>query len=148
MIVHPGTLNPTKRKKSKRVGRGGGSGIGKTCGRGMNGQKCRAGGSIAPWFEGGQMPFYRHLPIRGFNNARFRTAFQVVNLERLERLPADTKEVTPELLAEKGLIRSPEKPVKILGIGEIKRALKISAHRFSKSADEKIRAAGGETVTL
>ncbi len=126
---------------------GNGSGWGKTSGRGGKGQTARSGGTINPYFEGGQMPLYRRTPLRGFNNANFKTTYQVVNLSALEACKAG-EEVTPDVLAELGLIDNPDSLVKILGTGEVKKALKIKAHAFSKSAAEKIKAAGGETTVL
>lgn len=139
-------LSPAKGSKSrrKRVGRGPGSGLGKTCGRGHKGQKSRTGFSRRPGFEGGQMPLVRRVPKRGFTNI-FRTEYAAVNLDRLAAL--GESEVTPELLAERGLVRA-GKPVKILGNGEIDRAVTISAHKFSKSARAKIEAAGGSCQEL
>lgn len=141
------TLKPTKGKAKSRVGRGNGSGKGKTCGRGTKGQGARSGGSIHPWFEGGQMPLYRRLPIRGFNNARFTKRYQIVNLSQIASLPEDGP-VNPETLYAKGLINSEYEPVKILGDGELKAAYKVSAHKFSKSAAARIATAGGESIVL
>ncbi len=128
------------KKTSKRVGRGPGSGRGKTAGRGHKGQKARSGGQTKPWFEGGQMPLQRRLPKRGFHAYR-RTEYQVVNVKELDRVAGD--EANPDTMRAAGLIRSKRKPVKVLGEGEMKRAMKVSAHAFSKSAREKIEAAGG-----
>ena len=138
-------LSPAQgsRKKSKRVGRGPGSGWGKTAGRGQDGQKSRSGGRIRRDFEGGQMPLTRRIPKRGFKNFN-RVEYQVVNVRDLERVDGD---VTPESLKAAGLIASLRKRVKILGEGEITKGVTVSAHRFSKSAEEKIQAAGG-TVTV
>jgi len=130
-----------KKRSSKRVGRGPGSGRGKTAGRGHKGQKARSGGNIKPWFEGGQMPLQRRLPKRGFRPYR-RVEYQVVNVRDLERIEGD--EATPETLKAVGLIGSLKRPVKILGEGEIGRAMKVKAQAFSKSAREKIEKAGGE----
>ncbi len=127
----------------KRVGRGAASGTGKTCGKGENGQRARS--SIQPWFEGGQMPLQRRLPKRGFKN-RFRKVFQIVNLRDLDRCE-DAEEINPDVLAEKGLIRNPNALVKILGVGEVSGAVKVTVHAVSGSAKEKIEAAGGQ-VTL
>ena len=129
---------PGSRRKKKRVGRGPGSGLGKTAGRGHKGQKSRTGYSSRPGFEGGQMPLTRRVPKRGFTNI-FRTEYSVVNLDRLEAFDG---EVTPESLAEGGVVRA-GRPVKVLGGGELTKALKVSAHKFSKSARAKIEAAGG-----
>ncbi len=132
--------------KRKRVGRGNGSGHGGTSCRGHKGQRSRAGSKIKPWFEGGQMPLQRRLPKRGFTNI-FKSEFQVVNLKSLEKLKAG-QPITPETLYEKGVISKRSVPVKILGEGEVKSALEISAHAFSASAKEKIEKAGGKVTLL
>lgn len=132
-------------KKRKRVGRGPGSGLGKTAGRGHKGHKARAGGNTRPGFEGGQMPLQRRVPKRGFHPPH-RVEYQVVNVRDLARVEGD--EATPETLRASGLIRTLKQPVKILGDGEIERALKVSAHAFSRSAREKIEAAGGAATEL
>lgn len=135
-------------KKRKRVGRGISAGQGKTAGRGTKGQGARAGGGKGPYFEGGQLPLVRRLPFkRGFTNI-FRIEYQEVNLNDLARVFEADAEVTPETLAARGLIRKATDPVVILGRGELGIPLKVSAHRFSKSAEEKITAAGGSVVTL
>ena len=138
-------LAPAKGSKSsrKRVGRGPGSGLGKTAGRGEKGQKSRSGYSRRPGFEGGQMPLVRRVPKRGFNNV-FRTEYAVVNLAQLAGFEG---EVTPELLAGKGLVRA-GRPLKVLGDGEVAVALTVRAHKFSKSARAKIEAAGGTCEEL
>jgi len=143
---------PGSRKKEKRIGRGQGSGHGGTSTRGHKGQKSRSGESIQPWFEGGQMPLIRRIPKRGFRNP-FRVEYQVVNLGRLQELVEKGKispdvKVTPELLYEVGAVSKKSLPVKILGDGELKVALEISAHAFSKSALQKIQAIGGKAVKL
>jgi large subunit ribosomal protein L15 len=131
------------RKARKRVGRGLGSGSGTYSGRGMKGQKSRSGGGVRPGFEGGQNPQIQGLPkLRGFHN-RFRVEYQVVNLDRLNQLPDSITEVTPALLADLRLVRHADKPVKVLGQGELSRALTISAKKFSGSARAKIEGAGG-----
>lgn len=127
----------------KRVGRGPGSGIGKTSGRGEKGQKSRTGYSRRPGFEGGQMPLVRRVPKRGFTNI-WKVEYSVVNLSQLAELEGD---VTPEMLVERGLVRSGKK-VKVLGDGEIGKALRVVANKFSKSAREKIEAAGGRCEEL
>ena len=141
-------LKPAKgaRKKPKRVGRGPGSGLGKTSGRGEKGQKSRSGYSRKRGFEGGQMPLHRRLPKRGFTNL-FRREFRTVNVDKLAKL-ADRGEVTPETLLAAGLIRKGEEPVKILGNGEIAVALTVRAHKFTKAAARKIEAAGGKVEVL
>lgn len=135
------TLTPAKgsKKERKRVGRGPGSGYGKTSGRGHKGQKSRSGYSQRPGFEGGQMPLIRRVPKRGFNNV-FRTTYAVVNVHQLDEFD---DEVTPETLVERGLVGSGKK-VKILGDGELTKSLTVVAHKFSRSAREKIEAAGGK----
>ena len=132
--------------RKKRVGCGEGGGHGKTSGRGGKGQSARSGSSIRPGFEGGQMPLYRKLPHRGFNNYEFRTEIAVVNLRDLSGLDESVKEVDAVALASAGIIRSGEVSVKVLGDGEITRALKITAARFSESAKAKIEKAGGQAI--
>jgi large subunit ribosomal protein L15 len=132
--------------RKKRVGCGEGGGHGKTSGKGGKGQTARSGGSIRPGFEGGQMPLYRKLPHRGFNNANHRTEVAVVNVGDLAGLDSKVTEVNAESLAAAGLIRSGEKTVKILGDGELARALKVTAAKFSESAKAKIEKAGGQAV--
>jgi large subunit ribosomal protein L15 len=132
--------------RRKRVGCGEGGGHGKTSGRGGKGQTARSGGSIRPGFEGGQMPLYRKLPHRGFNQAAFRLATSVVNVGDLASLEAAITEVNPGVLAKAGLVRDEKIPVKILGGGEVARPFKVTAARFSASAKEKIEKAGGQAV--
>jgi len=138
-------LSPAEgsRKARKRVGRGPGSGLGKTAGRGHKGQKSRSGYSRRIGFEGGQMPLIRRVPKRGFTNI-FRKEYAVVNLRDLEGFEG---EVTPESLVGRGLVRRGWQ-VKILGEGEVQAALQVKAHRFSRSAREKIEAAGGSCEEL
>jgi len=138
-------LSPAKGSKhsKKRVGSGPGSGLGKTAGRGEKGQKSRTGYSSRPGFEGGQMPLVRRVPKRGFTNI-WKSEYAVVNLSQLAALDGD---VTPETLVEHGLVRSGKK-VKVLGDGEIGKALHVVASKFSKSAREKIEAAGGRCEEL
>ena len=130
--------------KAYRKGRGAGSGNGKTAGRGHKGQKARSGGGVRPGFEGGQMPLYRRLPKRGFNNKRFALAYIEVNVSDLEKL-ADGTEVTAESLAEAGIITLPKvnDGVKVLGNGELTKKLTVKAAKFTASAKEKIEKAGG-----
>ena len=134
------------RKRRKVVGRGAGSGHGKTATRGHKGQHSRSGAHDKVGFEGGQMPLHRRVPKRGFNNI-FRTEYQVVNLEALASLQ-EVKQVTPEVLMSRRVVRKKNMPIKILGTGEITRALEVHAHRFSKSAREKIEKAGGKVVEM
>jgi len=132
--------------RRKRVGCGEGGGHGKTSGRGGKGQSARSGSSIRPGFEGGQMPLYRKLPHRGFNRARFKVVYAVVNVGDFERLDASVTEVNAEMLAQAGLIGRGETYVKILGDGELARAFKVTAAKFSESAKAKIEKAGGQVV--
>lgn len=132
--------------RKKRVGCGEGGGHGKTSGRGGKGQTARSGGSIRPGFEGGQMPLYRKLPHRGFNNFEHRTELAVLNLGDLETLDASITEINAEVLASNGLIRKDEKLVKILGDGELTRPFQITATKFSESAKAKIEKAGGQAI--
>jgi large subunit ribosomal protein L15 len=134
------------RKNRKRVGRGPGSGNGKTAGRGENGQKSRSGYSRKRGFEGGQMPLKRRVPKRGFKNI-FRTEYRTVNVDRLNELPSGST-VTPELLQKAGLLRKGREPVKVLGNGELKIALTVQAHKYTGSAAEKIKAAGGTAEVI
>ena len=135
-------------KTRKRVGRGPGSGLGKTSGRGENGQKSRSGASIPAWFQGGQTPLYRRVPKRGFNNARFRTEYATINLSDLNKYFNDGDVVTPELLKEKGIIKKQLCGVKVLGNGELEKKLTIKANRFSSSAVTKIESAGGKAEVI
>ena len=130
----------------KRVGRGMGSGMGKTSARGHKGQGSRSGSSLMRGFEGGQMPLHRRMPKRGFHNP-FRREYAVVNLESLNAFAAGDV-ITPESLRERGLVRHATHPVKILGDGELKSALTVRAHAFSKSAEQKIASAGGKVERL
>ncbi len=132
-------------KKRKRVGRGPGSGNGVTAGRGEKGQKSRSGYSRKRGFEGGQMPLVRRVPKRGFHNP-FRVEYETVNVSRLAELEGD--EFTPESLLDAKAVRKRTAPVKILGDGEISRKVTVSAHKFSKSAKEKIEAAGGKVIVI
>jgi large subunit ribosomal protein L15 len=139
-------LKPSKgsRKKSKRVGRGPGSGSGKTASKGHKGQKARSGGVKGPGFEGGQMPLQRRLPKRGFTNI-FRKEYAVVNLRDLAELSGT---VTPETLVAQGLVKNLKSSIKVLGLGELKTGLTVRAHKFSKSAVDKIQAAGGKAEVI
>ncbi len=133
--------------RRKRVGCGEGSGHGKTSGKGGKGQTARSGGSIRPGFEGGQMPLYRKLPHRGFNNYNFRTTYAVVNVGDLAKLDASVTEVNIDALVQAGLIRADGALLKVLGDGELSRALKVTAHKFTGSAKAKIEKAGGQAIT-
>lgn len=134
--------NPGATKRRKRVGRGPGSGHGKTATRGHKGQKARSGGAKPPWFEGGQMPLYRRLPKRGFHNP-FRVEYQIVNLDQLEARFNAGDRVDKEALLAKGLIKDPDRPVKILARGTLSKALTVIADAYSEKAREAIVAAGG-----
>ena len=136
---------PSRNRPRKRVGRGTGSGHGKTCGRGHKGQRSRSGFHQKLGHEGGQMPLLRRLPQRGFSNARFRTAYEVVNVGDLERFSGT---VAAAAFSEAGLVSSPRARVKVLGTGDLKRSLTVQAHAFSKQALEKIAAAGGKAEVL
>jgi large subunit ribosomal protein L15 len=132
--------------RKKRVGCGEGGGHGKTSGRGGKGQSARSGSSIRPGFEGGQMPLYRKLPHRGFNNYEHRTEIAILNLGDLATLDGNITAINAEVLASHGLIRKGEKSVKILGDGEVTRAFQITAAKFSESAKAKIEKAGGQAI--
>ena len=132
--------------RKKRVGCGEGGGHGKTSGRGGKGQSARSGSSIRPGFEGGQMPLYRKLPHRGFNNFEHRTEIAVLNLGDLSSLDNSITAINAEVLSAHGLIRHGEKTVKILGDGEITRPFQVTAAKFSESAKAKIEKAGGQAI--
>jgi large subunit ribosomal protein L15 len=142
-------LKPAKGavRNRKRVGRGPGSGLGKTAGRGEKGQKSRSGFARKPGFEGGQMPLHRRLPKRGFTNADFRKEFATVNLGRLEVFEAGTI-VTPELLVKHGIVKRLGDGLKVLADGQLTKALTVHAHRFSGKAQERIAALGGKTELI
>ena len=135
-------------KRTKRVGRGPGSGMGKTSTTGENGQKSRSGVSIKPWFQGGQSPIYRRVPKRGFNNARFTTRFAVINLSDLNKLFNDGDVVSEEILKERGIIKKRLGGIKILGNGKLEKKLTIKANRFTSSAVSKIEDAGGKAEVI
>jgi large subunit ribosomal protein L15 len=135
-----------ERKERKRIGRGAASGQGGTAGKGHKGQNSRSGGGVKPFFEGGQMPLRRRLPKRGFTNI-FKITYQPVNLSQIEALFGDKAEISLEDFYQRGVC-SRRTPIKVLGEGELSRAVKIEAHRFSRSAVEKIENAGGEAVAL
>jgi large subunit ribosomal protein L15 len=148
MAVNLSNLKPPRgsRHRKVRVGRGIGSKLGKTAGKGNKGQKSRKGYSRRPGFEGGQMPLRRRIPKRGFHNPT-RSEYAVVNVESLDIFPAGTT-VTPELLISSGLLRQVRADIKVLGDGELKNSLTVQAHKFSKSAEEKITRAGGKAELL
>ena len=134
------------RKERNRVGRGIGSGNGKTSGRGHKGQKARTGGGVRPGFEGGQMPLFQRLPKRGFTNIN-RKEYAIINLDALNRFE-DGTEVTPELLLETGVVSKLKAGLKVLGKGNVEKKLTVKAHKFSASAKEAIEAAGGKTEVI
>lgn len=146
MKLHELKPNPGSTKNRKRLGRGTATGQGKTAGRGMNGQKSRSGGGVRPGFEGGQMPLYRRLPKRGFTNI-FGSQYAEINVEVLNKFE-DGAEITPELLKSEGIIKKQLDGVKVLGNGELTKKLTVKANKFSKTAAEKIEAAGGKAEVI
>ena len=135
-------------KARKRVGRGPGSGMGKTSTRGEKGQKARSGASISAWFQGGQTPIYRRIPKRGFNNARFETKYATINLADLDKYFNDGDVVTPEVLKERGIVKKQLSGVKVLANGELSKKLTVKATRFSSTAVTKIENAGGKAEVI
>ena len=146
MKLHELRAVPGATKAPKRKGRGTATGQGKTAGRGMNGQKSRSGGGVRPGFEGGQMPLYRRIPKRGYTNI-WRTEYTCLNVEDLNRFEAGTV-VTPELIKEIGMAKQVKDGIKILGNGTLEKNLTVQAHKFSKSAVEKIESAGGKAEVI
>ena len=142
MKLHELKKNEGATETRKRVGRGAGSGLGKTSGKGQKGQKSRSGAKLNPVFEGGQTPLFRRLHIRGFSNARFKVRYATINLSDLNVFN-DGDVVTPELLKEKGIVKKQLAGIKVLGNGTLEKNLTIKAHRFSSSALEKIEKASG-----
>ena len=147
MKLHELEKNIGATQAKKRVGRGSGSGLGKTSGRGQKGQKARSGGSINPVFEGGQLPLYRRIPKRGFTNAKFKTVYAVINLADLNVFEDGTV-VTPALLKETGLVKNQLDGIKVLGNGNLEKKLTIQANKFSASALEKIKEAGSKAEVI
>lgn len=147
MKLHELQPNYGSVKVSKRVGRGPGSGNGKTAGKGHKGQNARSGGGVRPGFEGGQLPLFRRLSKRGFNNYNFKTVYATVNVGDLERFEEGTV-VTPELLKETGLIKKELDGVKVLGNGELTKKLTVKAAKFSDAAKTKIENIGGKTEVI
>ena len=133
--------------RRKVVGRGPGSGHGKTSGRGEKGQKARSGGGVSPWFEGGQTPLYKRLPRRGFSNAKFTTKYAIVNVGDLNRFK-DGETVTPELLKESGLVKKELNGIKVLGNGTLEKKLTVKANVFTNAAIAKIEEMGGTTEVI
>ena len=147
MKLHELKVNEGSRQTKKIVGRGPGSGLGKTSGKGHKGQNARSGGGVNPWFEGGQLPLYRRLPKRGFSNAKFKVEYAVINLSDLNRFEDGTV-VTPELLKETGLVKNQLSGIKVLGNGKLERKLTIKAHKFSSSAIEAIEKNGSKIEVI
>ncbi len=131
----------------KRVGRGPGSGLGKTSGRGHKGQLARSGGGKGPMFEGGQIPLYKRLPQRGFSNARFKVVYAAINVEDLNSFE-DGAEITPEILKDMGIVKNQLNGIKILGNGTLEKKLNVKAHKFSKEAKAKIEKLGGKAEVI
>ena len=140
-------LTNLESKNRKRIGRGPGSGTGKTSGKGHKGQNARSGGGVRPGFEGGQLPIFRRLSKRGFNNYNFRTVYATVNVSDLERFE-DGKTVTIEILKEAGLVNKELDGVKVLGNGELSKKLTVKANKFSETAQKKIEKAGGSVEVI
>ena len=134
-------------KTRKRVGRGVGSGTGKTSGKGEKGQNARSGGGVRPGFEGGQLPLFRRLPKRGFSNAKFKTRYAVINFSDLNRFE-DGAVVSPELLKEMGILKNQLDGVKVLGNGKLEKKLVVKAHKFSSVAQEQIEKLGGKAEVI
>ena len=147
MKLHELERNRAAKQVRRRVGRGMGSGLGKTSGRGEKGQKARSGVSIKATFEGGQLPLYRRLPKRGFSNSDFKVKYATINIEDLNRFE-DGTEVTPELLKEVGLLKNQLDGVKVLGNGECTKKLTVKANKFSKSAVEKLENTGSKIEVI
>ena len=142
--IHP---NEGATATRKRLGRGVGSGLGKTSGKGHKGQNARSGGGVRPGFEGGQLPLFRRLPKRGFSNANFKTEYAVINLSDLNRFE-DGAVVTPELLKEMGLVKNQLDGIKVLGNGTLEKKLVVKAHKFSDVAKEQIEKLGGKAEVI
>ena len=147
MKLHELEKNIGATHAKKRVGRGSGSGLGKTSGRGQKGQKARSGGSINPVFEGGQLPLYRRLPKRGFSNYPFKKEYAVINLSDLNVFEDGTV-VTPALLKERGIVKKQLSGIKVLGEGQLEKKLTVQAHKFSKSAIDKINDSGSTAEVI
>ena len=147
MKLHELRPNDKAFKERKRVGRGPGSGLGKTSGKGHKGQNARSGGGVRPGFEGGQLPLFRRLPKRGFSNAKFKTVYAVINLSDLNKFE-DGAVVTPEILKEMGILKNQLNGVKILGNGKLEKKLTVKAHKFSESAKESIEKMGGKAEVI
>lgn len=147
MKLHTIKPNEGATKAKKRVGRGPGSGLGKTAGRGENGQNSRSGGGVRIGFEGGQTPLFRRLPKRGFSNARFKKVYAVINLSDLNKFE-DGAEVTPEILKNMGLVKKELDGIKVLGNGVLEKKLTVKAHKFSETAKNAIEKTGGKAEVI
>ena len=147
MKLHTMYPNDGATKTRKRVGRGPGSGLGKTSGKGHKGQNARSGGGVRPGFEGGQLPLFRRLPKRGFTNAKFKTTYAVLNLSDLNRFE-EGSEITPELLKDMGILKNQLDGVKILGNGKLDKKITVKANKFSKTAKEAIETLGGKAEVI
>lgn len=147
MKLHELEKNIGAKHSKKRLGRGSGSGLGKTSGRGQKGQKARSGGSINPVFEGGQLPLYRRLPKRGFSNYPFKKEYAVISLSDLNVFEDGTV-VTPALLKEKGIVKKQLSGIKVLGEGQLDKKITVQAHKFSKSALDKINESGSKAEVI
>ncbi|MCA1927515.1 MAG: 50S ribosomal protein L15 [Calditerrivibrio sp.] len=148
MKLHDLRPAPGATKTRKRVGRGSGSGLGTTAGKGHKGQKARSGGQTKPGFEGGQMPLTRRLPKRGFNNKNFAVVYEIVNLYQLEDKYDNGDIVNRDTLVEKGLVKGNKDGIKVLGVGELTKKLVVEVHKISSSAEKKIKEVGGEVKIL
>ncbi len=148
MKIHE--LKPAEgsKRRPKRIGRGLGSGHGRTSTKGHKGQKARSGGAKGPGFEGGQMPLQRRLPKRGFSNALFKKEYAIVNLDDINKIIDEVEVITPEILLQKGIINKLKNGLKVLGNGDIKKAITIKTHAISKTARQKIEAKGGKVEVL
>lgn len=147
MKLHELRPNEGSIKDRKRVGRGPGSGTGKTSGKGEKGQNARSGGGVRPGFEGGQTPLFRRIPKRGFSNARFKKVYAVINLDDLNKFE-DGAEVTPEILKDMGLVKKQLDGIKVLGNGTLEKKLTVKASKFSKTAKEAIEKTGGKAEVI
>ena len=147
MKLHTVKPNENATKARKRVGRGPGSGLGKTAGRGENGQNSRSGGGVRVGFEGGQTPLFRRLPKRGFSNARFKKVYAVINLSDLNKFE-DGAEVTPEILKNMGLVKKELDGIKVLGNGKLEKKLTVKANKFSETAIKAIEKTGGKAEVI
>ena len=147
MKLHELVANEGAKQSKKRLGRGAGSGLGKTSGKGHKGQNARSGGGVRPGFEGGQLPLFRRLPKRGFSNAKFKTVYATINLSDLNRFEDGTV-VTPALLKEVGLVKKGLDGIKVLGEGSLEKKLTIQANKFSTSALDKIKESGSKAEVI